>query len=46
MTVYHVCDTCACAIVNDDHASYDLDVERVTEFTERVGYLADAGTVK
>lgn len=45
MTVYHVCDTCACAIVNDDHASYDLDVERVTEFTERVGYLADAGTV-
>ena len=49
-TVYHVCDTCAQAIVNDDYSAFDLqnvdtDYERVTAFVESVGYLADAGRV-
>jgi ribosomal protein L37AE/L43A len=45
MAVYWVCDECAVAIENDDYTSYDLDVERVESFVERVGMLADAGMV-
>jgi hypothetical protein len=49
-TVYHLCDTCAPAIVNDDFSAFDLqdvdtDYERVTAFVETVGYLVDAGMV-
>lgn len=49
-TVYHVCDTCAPAIVNDDYSAFDLqdtdtDYERVTAFVESVGYLCAAGRV-
>ena len=49
-TVYHVCDTCAPAIVNDDYSAFDLqdvdtDYERVTAFVELVGYLCEAGRV-
>ena len=49
-TVYHVCDTCAPAIANDDYSAFDLqdvdtDYERVTAFVESVGYLVDAGRV-
>lgn len=49
--VYHVCDTCGPAIVNDDysalelHQDTDADCERMTAFVELVGYLADAGMV-
>lgn len=49
--VYHLCDTCAPAIVNDDYSAFDLhqdvdaDYERVTAFVESVGYLVDAGKV-
>lgn len=50
MTVYHVCHSCAAAIVNDDYSAFslqdnDTDYERVTAFVESVGYLCDAGTV-
>jgi hypothetical protein len=48
MSVYHVCDTCAPAILNDDYSAFslddtDVDYERVTAFVETVGYLVDAG---
>jgi hypothetical protein len=47
--VYHLCDTCAPAIVNDDYSAFetwqdvDTDYERVSAFVESVGYLVDAG---
>lgn len=49
-TVYHVCDTCGPAIMNDDYSTFDLqdvdtDYVRVSAFVELVGYLADAGRV-
>jgi len=50
-TVYHVCDTCAPAIVNDDysalelHQNPDADYVRVTAFVELAGYLCEAGRV-
>ena len=50
-TVYHVCDTCAPAIVNDDYSAFELhqdpdaDYLRVTAFVELVGYLCEAGRV-
>lgn len=49
--VYHVCDTCAPAIVNDDYSAFELhqdpdaDYERVSAFVEAAGYLVDAGRV-
>jgi hypothetical protein len=48
--VYHVCATCAPAIVNDDYSAVDLpdvdtDYQRVTAFVESVGCLVDAGMV-
>lgn len=49
--VYHVCDTCGPAIVNDDYSALELhqdpdaDYERVTAFVESAGYLVDAGKV-
>jgi hypothetical protein len=48
--VYHVCDTCAPAIVNDDYSAFgpqdvDTDYEPVTAFVESVGYLTDAARV-
>ncbi|MFC3776714.1 hypothetical protein [Mycolicibacterium holsaticum] len=55
MSVYHVCDTCAPAIVNDDYSAFDMqrmlctdvdcDYDRVIAFVETVGYLVDAGRV-
>lgn len=50
MTVYHVCHSCAAAIVNDDYSAFDLydddtDYARVIAFVESAGYLADAGRV-
>lgn len=50
MYVFHVCDTCGPAIVNDDYSAFgpqdvDTDYERVTAFVESVGQLADAGMV-
>jgi hypothetical protein len=50
MFVYHVCDTCGPAIINDDYSAFDLqdvdtDYEPVTAFVESVGYLTDAGMV-
>lgn len=48
--VYHVCDTCAPAILNDDYSAFDVqdvdtDYERVSAFVELVGSLCDAGMV-
>lgn len=48
--VYHVCDTCGSAIINDDYSAFDLqdvdtDYERIAAFVESVGYLCDAGRV-
>lgn len=49
--VYHVCDTCGPAIVNDDYSAFELhqdvdtDYERVSAFVESVGHLVDAGKV-
>ncbi len=50
VNVFHVCDTCAAAIVNDDYSAFDMqdpdtDYERVTAFVEMTGYLVDAGMV-
>lgn len=45
ITAYRICDTCAPAIMNDDYTSDDLDVDRVTEFVERVGMLTHEAEV-
>lgn len=45
MSVYHVCNSCAVAILNDDYSGMedDTDYPRVTTFVETVGNLVDAG---
>ncbi|ARQ94629.1 hypothetical protein SEA_JOURNEY13_77 [Mycobacterium phage Journey13] len=50
MAVYHVCDTCAAAVINNDYSAFDLydddtTYERVTAFVDSAGYLTDAGRV-
>ncbi|ADL71083.1 hypothetical protein SEQ_HALENA_130 [Mycobacterium phage Halena] len=41
---YHLCDTCACAIVNGDWSSFDLDTDAIDAFLETAGTLAHVGT--
>ncbi|QBP29765.1 hypothetical protein SEA_TYPHA_110 [Mycobacterium phage Typha] len=48
-TVYHVCKSCATAIINDDYSAFedhqdpDTDYARVTAFVASAGMLTDAG---
>lgn len=43
--VYHICESCAIAILNRDNSHLDDNHNRLIEFVESRGLLVDAGMV-